>query len=76
MKSSMKISARLALVSAVLIAAVPAVTHAHFKLLEPASWLEQDLSAARDLQRTFLPEPVLKNSAGIKVVTEYVPAFT
>ena len=40
----------------------------------PASWLEQDLSAARDLQRTFLPEPVQKNSAGIKVVTEYLPA--
>jgi len=40
----------------------------------PASWLEQDLSAARDLQRTFLPEPVLKNSAGVKVVTEYLPA--
>ena len=40
----------------------------------PASWLEQDLSAARDLQRTFLPEPVQNNSAGIKVVTEYLPA--
>src|SRR4051794_15254863 len=40
----------------------------------PASWLEQDLSAARDLQRSFLPEPVLKNSAGVKVVTEYMPA--
>ena len=40
----------------------------------PASWLEQDLSAARDLQRTFLPEPVAKNSANVKVVTEYMPA--
>src|SRR5215831_18199535 len=40
----------------------------------PVSWLEQDLSAARDLQRSFLPEPVLKNSAGVKVVTEYMPA--
>ena len=40
----------------------------------PVSWLEQDLSAARDLQRTFLPEPVAKNSAGVTVVTEYMPA--
>jgi hypothetical protein len=40
----------------------------------PASWLDQDLSAARDLQRSFLPEPVGANSAGIRVVTEYLPA--
>jgi len=40
----------------------------------PVSWLEQDLSAARDLQRTFLPEPLAKNSAGVQVVTEYMPA--
>lgn len=40
----------------------------------PASWLEQDLSAARDLQRSFLPEPVPTNSANVKVVTEYMPA--
>src|SRR5262245_2400023 len=40
----------------------------------PVSWLEQDLSAARDLQRSFLPESVVKNSAGVKVVTEYMPA--
>jgi serine phosphatase RsbU (regulator of sigma subunit) len=40
----------------------------------PASWLDQDLSAARDLQRSFLPEPVATNSAGIRVVTEYLPA--
>jgi hypothetical protein len=39
-----------------------------------AAWLEQDLSAARDLQRTFLPEPISENSAGIRVVTEYMPA--
>jgi serine phosphatase RsbU (regulator of sigma subunit) len=39
-----------------------------------AAWLEQDLSAARDLQRTFLPEPIAENSAGIRVVTEYMPA--
>src|SRR5947199_68770 len=40
----------------------------------PASWLEQDLSAASDLQRTFLPEPLAKNSANVKIVTEYMPA--
>jgi len=40
----------------------------------PMSWLDQDLSAAADLQRSFLPDPVLKNSAGVKVVTEYMPA--
>ncbi len=40
----------------------------------PVSWLEQDLSAARDLQRTFLPEPLAKNSANVKIVTQYMPA--
>jgi hypothetical protein len=40
----------------------------------PVSWLEQDLQAASDLQRTFLPEPLAKNSANVKVVTEYMPA--
>jgi len=39
-----------------------------------AAWLEQDLSAARDLQRTFLPDQIGENSAGIRVVTEYMPA--
>ena len=38
----MKASTRLALASAVLIAIVPAATQAHFKLLEPASWLIED----------------------------------
>ena len=33
---------RLALVSAVLVTAVPGVTHAHFRLMEPASWLIED----------------------------------
>ena len=34
--------ARSTLVFAVLFAVVPAVTHAHFKLMEPASWLIED----------------------------------
>jgi hypothetical protein len=38
----MKALARSALVFAVLFAVVPAVTHAHFKLMEPASWLIED----------------------------------
>src|SRR5258708_8325293 len=39
----MKASTRFAAVlSAILIAVVPAVAHAHFKLLEPASWLIED----------------------------------
>jgi hypothetical protein len=33
---------RLALVSAVLVTVVPAVTQAHFRLMEPASWLIED----------------------------------
>ena len=38
----MKASTRLGLVSAILVGLVPAVTHAHFKLVEPASWLVED----------------------------------
>ena len=38
----MKASTRLAIASAVLVTAVPAVTQAHFKLVEPASWMIED----------------------------------
>jgi hypothetical protein len=38
----MNTTVRLALVSAVLIAVAPPATQAHFKLLEPASWLVED----------------------------------
>lgn len=38
----MRASTRLALVSAVLVAVVPTVTYAHFKLLAPASWIIED----------------------------------
>jgi hypothetical protein len=38
----MKAFVRSALVFAVLFAVVPAITHAHFKLVEPASWLIED----------------------------------
>ena len=39
------------------------------------SWLEQDLAAAGTVQRTFLPEPIGDNSAGVRVITEYMPAY-
>jgi hypothetical protein len=39
------------------------------------SWLEQDMAAAGGVQRTFLPEPIGENSAGVRVVTEYMPAY-
>ncbi len=39
------------------------------------SWLEQDLAAAGVIQRTYLPEPIGENSAGVRVVTEYMPAY-
>src|SRR5260221_11459668 len=38
----MKAMTRSALVSAVLLTVVPAITRAHFKLVEPASWLIGD----------------------------------
>jgi Stage II sporulation protein E (SpoIIE) len=39
------------------------------------TWLEQDLAAAGTIQRTFLPEPIGENSAGVRVVTAYMPAY-
>src|ERR1700738_3928116 len=38
----MNTSTRLALASAVLVTIVPAVPQAHFRLMEPASWLIED----------------------------------
>ena len=38
----MNAAIRLGLVSALLVGFVPVVTHAHFKLIEPASWLVED----------------------------------
>ena len=38
----MRVSAWLGMVSAVLVAIVPVITHAHFKLVEPASWIVED----------------------------------
>jgi Stage II sporulation protein E (SpoIIE) len=41
-----------------------------------SSWLEQDLAAAGSIQRTFLPEALGDNSAGARVVAEYMPAYS
>jgi len=38
----MKASTRLTAAAAALVAAIPAVMHAHFKLVEPASWIIED----------------------------------
>src|SRR4051812_49951289 len=38
----MRASVRFAVLSAAAIAAAPAVIHAHFKLMEPASWIVED----------------------------------
>jgi len=40
-----------------------------------STWLEQDLAAAGSVQRTFLPEELGENSAGVRVVAEYMPAY-
>jgi serine phosphatase RsbU (regulator of sigma subunit) len=40
------------------------------------SWLEQDLAAAGVIQRTFLPDALGENSAGARVVAEYMPAYS
>jgi sigma-B regulation protein RsbU (phosphoserine phosphatase) len=40
-----------------------------------SSWLEKDLAAAGAVQRTFLPEAIGENSAGVRVVAEYMPAY-
>jgi serine phosphatase RsbU (regulator of sigma subunit) len=40
------------------------------------SWLEQDLAAAGSVQRTFLPEALGENSAAVRVVAEYMPAYS
>jgi sigma-B regulation protein RsbU (phosphoserine phosphatase) len=39
------------------------------------TFMRQDLVAAREVQRTFLPRFPGTNSAGVRVVAEYLPAF-
>jgi serine phosphatase RsbU (regulator of sigma subunit) len=36
---------------------------------------EHDMASAREMQRMFLPRPLESNSAGVRVLAEYMPAF-
>jgi serine phosphatase RsbU (regulator of sigma subunit) len=38
-------------------------------------WAERDMASAREMQRMFLPRPLETNSAGARVLAEYLPAF-
>jgi hypothetical protein len=40
-----------------------------------SAWLQRDLAQARDMQRMFLPRPLENNSAHVRVLAEYLPAF-
>jgi serine phosphatase RsbU (regulator of sigma subunit) len=40
-----------------------------------ALWFQRDLASAREMQRMFLPRPLESNSAGVRVLAEYLPAF-
>jgi serine phosphatase RsbU (regulator of sigma subunit) len=40
-----------------------------------APWQQNDLASAREMQRMFLPRPLERNSAGVRVLAEYLPAF-
>jgi serine phosphatase RsbU (regulator of sigma subunit) len=40
-----------------------------------ALWFQHDLASAREMQRMFLPRPLESNSAGARVLAEYLPAF-
>jgi hypothetical protein len=38
-------------------------------------WVRRDLASAREVQRNLLPPPLASNSAGARVLAEYLPAF-
>jgi serine phosphatase RsbU (regulator of sigma subunit) len=40
-----------------------------------ALWFQRDMASAREMQRLFLPRPLESNSAGVRVLAEYLPAF-
>jgi serine phosphatase RsbU (regulator of sigma subunit) len=40
-----------------------------------AAWLQRDMVSAREMQRMFLPQHLGSNSAGVRVLAEYLPAF-
>lgn len=39
------------------------------------TWAKRDMESAREMQRMFLPRPLDANSAGVRVLAEYLPAF-
>ena len=40
-----------------------------------AAWFQDDMASAREMQRMFLPRPLESNSARVRVLAEYLPAF-
>jgi hypothetical protein len=40
-----------------------------------AAWFQRDMASAREMQRMFLPRPAETNSAHVRVLAEYLPAF-
>jgi len=40
-----------------------------------AAWLQRDMASARETQRMFLPRPLESNSAHVRMLVEYLPAF-
>jgi sigma-B regulation protein RsbU (phosphoserine phosphatase) len=40
-----------------------------------AAWFQDDMASAREMQRMFLPRPLESNSAHVRVLAEYLPAF-
>jgi hypothetical protein len=40
-----------------------------------AAWFQRDMAQAREMQRMFLPRPLETNSARVRVLAEYLPAF-
>jgi Stage II sporulation protein E (SpoIIE) len=40
-----------------------------------AAFVQDDMASAREMQRMFLPRPLETNSANVKVLAEYLPAF-
>jgi serine phosphatase RsbU (regulator of sigma subunit) len=40
-----------------------------------AAWFQDDMASAREMQRMFLPRPLEANSARVRVLAEYMPAF-
>jgi hypothetical protein len=53
----------------------PVLARVNARAQVAAQWSARDLATARETQRMFLPRPVETNSAGARVLAEYLPAF-